>query len=404
MKSRAFLPFFASISLAALALSISADLTAQDKKSAKKDEKKVESKKEGKKAEPKKEEKPAIPLATIKAHGDWVNQVVFSPDGKLLASAGRDRVVKVWDLSSKKEIKSFKGLPENVKTILFLPSNRLAAATGKWNKEKKLWEGEIKIWDLQSGKGISIKGHSDTIEALAASANGAMLASASEDQTIKIWDVSGKELKTLKGHTDQVLGVAFSRAGKLASASKDKTVKVWDLATGKAVMTLKFVKDQPIAKKPSPPEKKVEKKAEKKADKKNAKKVAAKKDMKQAPPPDTGREATCVAFSPDGSRLAGANLDGVVKVWDTATGKELLTLNASDGLWSLVFSPDGQRLAGAGWDKHIHIWDAATGKELTSLLAHENTITSLAFSPDGQRLVSGSLDQTIKIWDPAKKK
>ena len=95
-------------------------------------------------------------------------------------------------------------------------------AAGKWNKEKKAWEGEIRIWDAKLGKQIrSIKGHTDAIEGLALSKDGKFLAGASEDQTVKIWDLAtSKDVQTLKGHTGMVQAVAFTHDGKkLATAS-----------------------------------------------------------------------------------------------------------------------------------------------------------------------------------------
>ena len=67
----------------------------------------------------------------------------------------------------------------------------------------------------------------------------------------------------------------------------------------------------------------------------------------------------------------------------------------------MAFSPDGQRLASASDDQTVKIWDSATGKELFSLKGHAGGVRSVAFSPDGQRLASASLDQTVKIWDSA---
>ena len=109
-----------------------------------------------------------------------------------------------------------------------------------------------------------------------------------------------------------------------------------------------------------------------------------------------------VAFSPDGQRLASVSHDETVKIWDSATGKELLALKGHAGTVSSVeFSPDGQRLASASSDQTVKIWDSATGKELFAVKGHAFFVANVAFSPDGQRLASGSSDQTVKIWDRA---
>jgi WD40 repeat protein/serine/threonine protein kinase/tetratricopeptide (TPR) repeat protein len=111
-----------------------------------------------------------------------------------------------------------------------------------------------------------------------------------------------------------------------------------------------------------------------------------------------------VAFSPDGQRLATASFDGTWKIWDAATGRGLVASDPSAGwvgpMLNVVFSPDGRRLVATGFgDGSVNLWDAHTGRRLTPFLGHTDAIEHAAFSPDGQRLATASYDTTVRVWD-----
>lgn len=116
-----------------------------------------------------------------------------------------------------------------------------------------------------------------------------------------------------------------------------------------------------------------------------------------------GNDVESVAFSSDGTRLAAGTDDAVVHVWDVATGRAAFQppVGHTGRVWSVAFSPDGALIATGSWDKTIRLWRADTGAAVYKLGGHTGHVNAIAFSPDSRLLASGSDDSTVRLWNVA---
>ena len=341
--------------------------------------------------------------AALTGHQQLIRAVAFSPDGKTLASASDDRLVKLWDVATRRELRTIRGHGGRVYSLAFSPDGRSLATASD--------DHTVKVWDLtETAQPFSdLRGHTDEVNTAAFSPDGNRLATASDDQTVRLWDTTtGRELKTLAGHTFRIQSAVFSPDGtRVASADRQGKVIVWDAASGQPLLTLQPFKLDAHSVRFSPDGRSLV--------------VTGYDDLLHEKLPTygarlldatTGQVRTSLIghktrlraaeFSPDGKLLATAGSDSLVKLWNLETGQELATLTGHKAeIFSLAFSPDGRTLVSGSADRTAIFWDVVTGRRFAQLEAHSDYVYSVAFSPDGQRLATASYDDTVKLWDVA---
>lgn len=173
------------------------------------------------------------PYMTLKGHKDYVNSISFSPDGKLLASGGKDANVFLWDTTTGDIIKTLSGHGYDVNSVSFSPAGKILASASKDNT--------IIIWDVATGDKIkTINGSSYSINSVSFSSDGKTLTSRSDDETANVWDTETWRRIGIKRGDRMSFQSTLSADGKLrASRNDDDTISVWDAETGGKITTLK---------------------------------------------------------------------------------------------------------------------------------------------------------------------
>jgi len=367
------------------------------------------------------------PVHVLRAHRGGVFATRFSADGTRLATLGADRAVRVWDVRTGRELQSFPGVHHRTDVrvawgegLAFIGHDRIAVAP--WQRGTtssvvaKVFDvssgdqvgvvtdpggtarvvdidvntdgtllvaahadsGQLQLYGLPSGKQLdAVHAHGGAVLDVEFSRDGRRVATGGVDGVARTWDVTGAKLRetlTLRGHTRPVGSVSFNRAGtRLATSGQPAGgARVWDVSP------------------------------------------AGRGEVLTLPGPETDEHAD-IAFTPDGRRLVAASgREGTVRVWSTATGKELLVLDQHARTNAPVraaigidVSPDGSRIATAGADGSARIFDAETGRQLVVVRGRHCVrrrlcrVNRAVFSPDGSRIATTGQDATVRIFDAA---
>jgi RNA polymerase sigma factor (sigma-70 family) len=275
--------------------------------------------------------------------------VACSADGKIVATAGTD-IVRVWNSSTGKEIRSFSDTGHGVSGVNLSADATRLATVGR--------DGKVRLRDVATGKDLfqfdpAVAG---PVTKTFFSPDGKVLLVVGEKSDVSLWNVeSGKRLRTLTGENPHVLAVALSMDGKqLAMSEGDGNIRLWDVASGQPRT---WRKNRAVLK---------------------------------ADP------AGALAFSPDGQYLASGHAQAT-RIWELASGEIVQAIKRTG---AFAFSADGRALA-VQTGRQIHLLDLATANELPPLTGHQWAINALTFSADGTRLVSVSDDTTALVWDAA---
>lgn len=302
-------------------------------------------------------------------HTSAVNSASFSPDGSLLASAGEDQTVIVWDTTTFDLVQRLQDHTSPVFSLAFSPDGSLLASGAE--------DGSVRVWETSMWNVVKvIPAYAREVRALAFSPDGSHLASSGQDRkpqpegrlsrltaalpgnnwdnTVKLFNTSDWSLiHTFTDNDSPVYTLAFSPTGDLlVSGAENSDLWVWRTATRETVTRLKA----------------------------------------------HDKAVNSVAFSPDGLTLASGGDDRSVLLWDVGTWQVQRTLQDQDAsIYSIAFSPNGAFLASGSRDSSILIRQAGDKRILEDLENHGEAVNTIAFSPDSTTLASGSQDKTVGL-------
>ena len=308
------------------------------------------------------DQKPEFIVQT--GHTDAIDSISISPDGKVMASGSEDNTIKLWNIKTGQQLRSFEGHTDFVVSVAFSPDGT-KLATGGYDKT-------VRLWDVKTGNIIkTLTVDSSGITSVAFSPDGDTIASGSGDKTVILWDLKSGAQEKLIGHRDSVNSVAFSPDGLLASGSGthsmlvdgvhtsngDNTIRLWDIKTRKLIKILE------------------------------------------------GHSSLIesITFSPNGKIIASGSYDGRIKLWNVQTGEQIRSLensSPSSGIMSVAFSPDGEKIVSGNNENTISLWDCETGRLLKTFREGDGNIIiySVTFSIDGKTIISASSFGTISSW------
>jgi WD40 repeat protein len=335
----------------------------------------------------------ALRVQAVLPGGGPVAQAGFSPDGKLVVTAGGGGEARVFRTDTGRLVRSLRhGAP--LAAASFNPDGSLIVTAGS--------DGSARIWNAETGARVRALQHGGPVTSATFSPDGSLLATTSADGSARIWEVSdGRLLQRLK-HDHAVEAASFSGDGKLLVTvldvgARDRVARVFDVPSGRLVSQLVQPDTVTTAHFAPMGDRVVTGGVGGVARVWHALSGSLRLEL-------TGHSGAILdaEFSHSGNRIVTASTDQTGRVWDANTGDLLTPLsNHKNSVLRAHFSPDDRTVVTASADGRGSVFKAKSGTILATLIGHTDDVSDAVFSPDGSTVVTASLDGTARLWDPS---
>jgi WD40 repeat protein len=353
------------------------------------------------------------------AHKGELYEVAISPDGRMLASGGEDKVVRLWSLPEGAALRTLSGHKEPITQLAFTPDSRILAAGADIGKT-------VSLWSVADGRRLTtLAGHPDWVSGLRVTPDGGHILPQAGNE-LRIWSLPDGRLEKTSPTSGQLGDAVITPDSRILAiplgtrdvslaekTTGESAIALWSLPDLQQVAMLEYApgaarpRSQAIEALAMTPD--------------GATLVAGRThdivlgsiaDRRSTPFGSDIKFPHNLVITSDGKTLVGSSLDNLC-VWNLGDGRQIAVAKGhSDGVSALAVSPDGRMVATGSGDSTVRVWSLPDGKPIAVLAGHRGSVSCVLFTPDGSTLITGQtsgfefgpfgyrkIDAVIALWD-----
>lgn len=286
-----------------------------------------------------------VPPDRSRTHGAVITALSLHPDGTLVAAAGDDHIIRLWNLQDGSLVSRLTGHRDWIRAIQFAPDGTKLVSSGN--------DRHVVMWDVDTGRvETTLAVHDQAVDAVAFSHSGRWVATAGFGNRISILDTTDQaERRQFECNCRDIRTLAISEDDQyLAAGGRDGMIRIWDLSTGK---------------------------------------LFRESNSHQ-------QRIRAIAFAQEGVQVISGAEDGLIRIWNWQTDGQAVALPRLPCRIMTLATCGPDILATAGSDNMIRLWNLATREQLGQLTGHTGSVAALDYR-DGM-LVSGGFDTSLRVW------